>query len=117
MIIMAVLAVGCVVSQSTTNDNKYGNESPSGEQLELQLALLQQQHQQMAHVLSDIVAKLNQLQTTLTNRPEVSAASPANGGKTVKLANPFNAGGGGLAGNIGMGCRIWLCSKYIHYHA
>jgi len=89
MIIMAVLTAGCVVSQSTTNDNEYCNESPSGEQLELQLALLQQQHQQMAHVLSDIVAKLNQLQTTLTNRPEVTAASPANGGKTIKLANPF----------------------------
>ena len=84
---MAVLTAGCVVSQSTTDEN----ESPSGEQLELRYAQLQQQYQQMAHVLGDIVAKLNQLQTMLLNRSEVSSASssPTNGGKTFKLTNRF----------------------------
>ena len=79
-IIMTVLTAGCVVSQSTVDDNELIESSPP-EQLEPQFAQLQQQHQQLTQVLSDILDrqqqqlnKLNELQAMLTNR---SAAVPS----------------------------------------
>jgi len=97
-IIMTVLTAGCVVSQSTIDDN----ESSPHAQLELQLAQLQQQHQQMTQVLSDILDrqqqqlnKLNELQAMLTNRSDVSPSSSANRGKTVFVSSliRFNLNG------------------------
>ena len=98
VIIITALTAGCVVSQSTVDDN----ESSSQAQLELQLAQLQQQHHQMAQVLSDILdrqhqqlKKLNELQAMLTNRPAVSPTFPTmpDGGKIVfvSLLTRFNA--------------------------
>jgi len=101
MIILMVLnlTAGCVMSQSTVDDI----ESSSDEKPELQLALVQQQQQQMAKVLSGIVEKLDELQTMLTNRPELTT-SPAKGGKTVLISRWLNSA------NSGKTWQRWLCS-------
>ena len=57
---MLVLAAGCVLSQS--------DESSQGVQVELRFPHLEQQNQQLAQVLDGVAAKLNELQTMITNR-------------------------------------------------
>jgi len=69
-VLILVLAAGCVASQihTTPEPDDYDDGSQQGVQLELRFPKLEYQNQQMAQVLSGIVAKLNKLQTIITNR-------------------------------------------------
>ena len=71
VITLAVLAAGCVMSQSTIDDD----ESLLQQQLQLQIEKLQQQQQQMVQVLDLLLqyhqqqfSKLNEFQTILADR-------------------------------------------------
>jgi len=68
---LTVLAAGCVMSQTTIDDN----ESPLDQLLQLQIEKLEQQQQQMVQMLDLLLrqqqqqfSKLNELQTILADR-------------------------------------------------
>jgi len=69
-IVLTVLAAGCVMSQSTSDDNE-----SAPDQLQLKIDKLEQEHQQMTQLLHLILdqqqrqfSKLNELRTILAHR-------------------------------------------------